>query len=145
MSRSMYNIGVVVSFRSSLLCLFYLMVRRPPRSTRTDTLFPYTTLFLSFVQCPECGHAASPAAEAEEADKPRWKWNVPERSEEHTSELQSLMRISYAVFCLKKKKHHLIYLLGFHLGTVHLSDSHLLHHHFIVYVPHLLLLCYLLT
>src|SRR3546814_14351272 len=78
MSRSMYNIGVVVSFRSSLLCLFYLMVRRPPRSTRTDTLFPYTTLFLSFVQCPECGHAASPAAEAEEADKPRWKWNVPE-------------------------------------------------------------------
>src|SRR3546814_15473653 len=42
------------------------MIRRPPRSTRTDTLFPYTTLF------------RSPAAEAEEADKPRWKWNVPE-------------------------------------------------------------------
>src|SRR3546814_5356573 len=92
--------------------LFFLMIRRPPRSTRTDTLFPYTTLFRSIndrqpqdddsvvnvwhrilfsfgfreyvtrTPCKEC------------------------RSEEHTSELQSLMRISYAVFCLKKKKYN---------------------------------------
>src|SRR3546814_9523010 len=89
-----------------LFCFFFfLMIRRPPRSTRTDTLFPYTTLFRSRRQedgdmpaggtldlndlgigCVDVAHG----------------W-VP-RSEEHTSELQSLMRISYAVFCLKKKK-----------------------------------------
>src|SRR3546814_1975924 len=93
------------------------MIRRPPRSTRTDTLFPYTTLFrsgqahaqfeetvvdrahLAAERAPfgvalaggEGGHAADHAFAAR-------------RSEEHTSELQSLMRISYAVFCLKKKK-----------------------------------------
>src|SRR3546814_8042608 len=87
------------------------MIRRPPRSTRTDTLFPYTTLFRSrietvssakrlaslaitnlqpaFAPCERAGRALSEAA--------------ARRSEEHTSELQSLMRISYAVFCLKKK------------------------------------------
>src|SRR3546814_4413329 len=89
------------------------MIRRPPRSTRTDTLFPYTTLFRSSCDFRFC----TPSAE----------WAVPEirlgvlpgsggssrlarivgRSEEHTSELQSLMRISYAVFCLKKKKDQL--------------------------------------
>src|SRR3546814_8104424 len=90
------------------LCCFYyfffLMIRRPPRSTRTDTLFPYTTLFRSRRICP----AASASM--------RTGWSEPamaggshavvscRRSEEHTSELQSLMRISYAVFCLKKKK-----------------------------------------
>src|SRR3546814_4552391 len=82
------------------------MIRRPPRSTRTDTLFPYTTLFRSvgsFI-----------------TDSRSWRWGLgfaggplfgglplrqyAARSEEHTSELQSLMRISYAVFCLKKKK-----------------------------------------
>src|SRR3546814_4917047 len=69
------------------------MIRRPPRSTRTDTLFPYTTLFRS---AP--GHAGP-------GHHPRHPQAAPEhRSEEHTSELQSLMRISYAVFCLKKKK-----------------------------------------
>src|SRR3546814_1557651 len=86
------------------------MIRRPPRSTRTDTLFPYTTLFRSdraFVH-REVGHDL-----AVEFD-PRQLHAVHElrigqpfganRSEEHTSELQSLMRISYAVFCLKKKK-----------------------------------------
>src|SRR3546814_5545090 len=87
------------------------MIRRPPRSTRTDTLFPYTTLFRSPVQ---------PVSDrAPRARKPDWiRVKAPtspgyaetrvmsseERSEEHTSELQSLMRISYAVFCLKKKK-----------------------------------------
>src|SRR3546814_10501214 len=91
--------------------VFFLMIRRPPRSTRTDTLFPYTTLFRS------CGCARRLA--------PMWDSRLDrvsppdsrvgqkcgdcaglyaERSEEHTSELQSLMRISYAVFCLKKKK-----------------------------------------
>src|SRR3546814_4431646 len=89
------------------------MIRRPPRSTRTDTLFPYTTLFRSARRgasaaarrgerascrargCAYCSARARPEAWASPADC---------RSEEHTSELQSLMRISYAVFCLKKKK-----------------------------------------
>src|SRR3546814_7847009 len=96
------------------------MIRRPPRSTRTDTLFPYTTLFRSpwkltimvnnrDAEKPPAESAqpsfvtAGPAAAARTvvilAPKPR----NPGRSEEHTSELQSLMRISYAVFCLKKK------------------------------------------
>src|SRR3546814_2840378 len=69
------------------------MIRRPPRSTRTDTLFPYTTLFRSrAARRRRCGRRRNPPATAK-----------PPRSEEHTSELQSLMRISYAVFCLKKK------------------------------------------
>src|SRR3546814_2586665 len=100
------------------------MIRRPPRSTRTDTLFPYTTLFRSLVggvgqsrgpseddrehhsvfsdrpdavrRLRACD-SARPCLYARRADRNR-------RSEEHTSELQSLMRISYAVFCLKKKK-----------------------------------------
>src|SRR3546814_2685606 len=106
------------------MIVFFLIIRRPPRSTRTDTLFPYTTLFRSGhverrcrlvgdQQCRVAGqgdgdhgplaHAAGElvrigvkaAAGIGDADQ---------RSEEHTSELQSLMRISYAVFCLKKKK-----------------------------------------
>src|SRR3546814_10738394 len=84
--------------------IFFLMIRRPPGSTRTDTLFPYSTLFRS----PRAGarsrrpHCPRRGASRRRAG-PWW------RSEEHTSELQSLMRISYAVFCLKKKKlrHHL--------------------------------------
>src|SRR3546814_16627964 len=88
-----------------LFVFFFLMIRRPPRSTRTDTLFPYTTLFRSE------GHHVQPR---QELPAPvRYVFGVPSpprrrlgagRSEEHTSELQSLMRISYAVFCLKKKK-----------------------------------------
>src|SRR3546814_8798115 len=100
------------------------MIRRPPRSTRTDTLFPYTTLFRSVAAVDDRGvivvreqrrierrRAPGDAVDhrvllilgdeqivGREADLPRI------RSEEHTSELQSLMRISYAVFCLKKKK-----------------------------------------
>src|SRR3546814_9751735 len=84
------------------------MIRRPPRATRTDTLFPYTTLFRSShnagarmgSRCPQNGHGrrlARPADDRLVAGRAR-------RSEEHTSELQSLMRISSAVFCLKKKK-----------------------------------------
>src|SRR3546814_7130067 len=92
---------------------FVLMIRRPPRSTRTDTLFPYTTLFRSH------HFAARPGADQdrEQTGKDhrhghrlgshphqRAFANSFLRSEEHTSELQSLMRISYAVFCLKKKQ-----------------------------------------
>src|SRR3546814_5208281 len=86
------------------------MIRRPPRSTRTDTLFPYTTLFRSLGPQPR-GVAEPPPDAADqrlpEAPCPwlrgRLRRAERRRSEEHTSELQSLMRISYAVFCLKKK------------------------------------------
>src|SRR3546814_15488711 len=95
------------------ICLFFfLMIRRPPRSTRTDTLFPYTTLFRSCtVQVFERG--APGAARGCCRDRARKGCRSGQtsgcshtscRSEEHTSEPQSLMRISYAVFCLKKKK-----------------------------------------
>src|SRR3546814_4369902 len=107
-----------------VMCFFFLMIRRPPRSTRTDTLFPYTTLFRSFHQVQRGGAAAFHARGDEgQVDfgllrtgkldlglfrsflEPLERELVAaERSEEHTSELQSLMRISYAVFCLKKKK-----------------------------------------
>src|SRR3546814_3875619 len=73
------------------------MIRRPPRSTRTDTLFPYTTLFRSAVR-------ASSREDPRSCAFPRAEGGWSRRSEEHTSELQSLMRISYAVFCLKKKR-----------------------------------------
>src|SRR3546814_8647111 len=133
-----------------MCCLFFVMIRRPPRSTRTDTLFPYTTLFRSVgpVQLAADGavvagrlraavggrvlHAdgAITAAAARHADRDmadiladggagaaelqrsgdrhagrgHGEALRERRSEEHTSELQSLMRISYAVFCLQKKK-----------------------------------------
>src|SRR3546814_4015784 len=84
------------------------MIRRPPRSTRTDTLFPYTTLFRSRSQEQDPqrreygpGVVVGGGISGRGADG-----NDIERSEEHTSELQSLMRISYAVFCLKKTKHY---------------------------------------
>src|SRR3546814_7933938 len=138
-------VAVVVSF-----CFFFFMIRRPPRSTRTDTLFPYTTLFRSAVRRqlqherdrqgaagPWARHRQrlrlQPAALPARGDVPdlvarrdraravrpdrsgeRTRRGVSDRifvdelralrSEEHTSELQSLMRIPYAVFCLKKKK-----------------------------------------
>src|SRR3546814_8854521 len=90
---------------------FFLMIRRPPRSTRTDTLFPYTTLFRSFLKAAVTD---TPVQEYQCRDRAvclttRLQFRVEPatpssaRSEEHTSELQSLMRISYAVFCLKKK------------------------------------------
>src|SRR3546814_3289846 len=107
------------------------MIRRPPRSTRTDTLFPYTTLFrspplrrLRQISQPQRKHLArrvithrNPVDRVPGLDRPavvrdhhelrpvtQLQQRVHERSEEHTSELQSLMRISYAVFCLQKKK-----------------------------------------
>src|SRR3546814_3436519 len=91
------------------------MIRRPPRSTRTDTLFPYTTLFRSAdrVEIDREAEARGTTAEAEHRAIDARRVIVGDRqdraaahprSEEHTSELQSLMRISYAVFCLKKKK-----------------------------------------
>src|SRR3546814_2179283 len=113
------------------------MIRRPPRSTRTDTLFPYTTLFRSALHGPHQGDNAAVALAAVEAffgrpvdpELVRQAFAAVEnpgrfevvsrdpllildgahngdRSEEHTSELQSLMRISYAVFCLKKKNNN---------------------------------------
>src|SRR3546814_14570895 len=83
---------------------FFLMIRRPPRSTRTDTLFPYTTLFRSDRSGEQrIARRCRPRDERwPVADQPEQPGRC--RSEEHTSELQSLMRISYAVFCLKKKK-----------------------------------------
>src|SRR3546814_16598119 len=87
--------------------VFFLMIRRPPRSTRTDTLFPYTTLFRSRHDRPDRARRGrrrrSRAGRRREAAG-RARGARRQRSEEHTSELQSLMRISYAVFCLKKKK-----------------------------------------
>src|SRR3546814_10041972 len=105
-----------------MLLFFFLIIRRPPRSTRTDTLFPYTTLFRSVgrhavISCemaPQHLHLLS-VFEADDViglhrrpDRHRRLLltlgsSASSRSEEHTSELQSLMRISYAVFCLKKK------------------------------------------
>src|SRR3546814_5226663 len=119
-------LNIVFSF-----LIFFLMIRRPPRSTRTDTLFPYTTLFRSVVGdraearaafddaviAPgeirvahhpgvgqiECGARHHRVEALGGGEAPDALERRDERSEEHTSELQSLMRISYAVFCLKKK------------------------------------------
>src|SRR3546814_12426395 len=91
---------------SDIICFFFLMIRRPPRSTRTDTLFPYTTLFRSGRNSVRSSRAARnhPPRGCPPPAMVRRTIDLPGRSEEHTSELQSLMRISYAVFCLKKKK-----------------------------------------
>src|SRR3546814_1999526 len=75
-------------------CFFFLMIRRPPRSTRTHTLFPYPPLFRSSPNFTRPRPALDPPHSRTVL--------TPPRSEEHTSELQSLMRISYAVFCLKQ-------------------------------------------
>src|SRR3546814_11657207 len=107
------------------MSVFFLMIRRPPRSTRTDTLFPYTTLFRSppgdvaifeaamgkaFSSIHQHGHRIIDADDGGCRKSRGQQFGriagaaAQIRSEEHTSELQSLMRISYAVFCLKKKK-----------------------------------------
>src|SRR3546814_2838211 len=108
------------------------MIRRPPRSTCTDTLFPYTTLFRSAgsgAGWPRCdadaryrraGHLVIVRALAV-----RHAW-LAGRSEEHTSELQSLMRISYAVFCLKQKQKAPPYehIIKHAISTIHYSLNH---------------------
>src|SRR3546814_3967751 len=100
------------------------MIRRPPRSTRTDTLFPYTTLFRS--RCRRRGPPPASAGSFGACRPPCGAARRPRppgpRSEEHTSELQSLMRISYAVFCLKKKKNTLIFSSSYYVTTT-------IHHH----------------
>src|SRR3546814_9825505 len=88
---------------------FFLKILRPPRSTRTDALFPYTTLFRSLFPGPlplsaGRGGAGRTPESGTDRDASGGAGGPGCRSEEHTSELQSLMRISYAVFCLKKKK-----------------------------------------
>src|SRR3546814_7054147 len=83
---------------------FFLMIRRPPRSTRTDTLFPYTTLFRSLFPLGRTPPSSAPSSSFWSSIARARCPGAAGRSEEHTSELQSLMRISYAVFCLKKKK-----------------------------------------
>src|SRR3546814_4710690 len=103
----MYTVFLTLELFFFSVCFFgffFLMIRRPPRSTRTDTLFPYTTLFRSFTFFSTRRNA--PALAAFFFGSPPHSFFLfprPFRSEEHTSELQSLMRISYAVFCLKKK------------------------------------------
>src|SRR3546814_12316334 len=98
-----YVLGVRCSL-CWIVVFFFLMIRRPPRSTRTDTLFPYTTLFRS-TGAGESLHRVGASRSSEIAyGLQRDRRRNQQRSEEHTSELQSLMRISYAVFCLKKKK-----------------------------------------
>src|SRR3546814_6840503 len=81
------------------------MIRRPPRSTRTDTLFPYTSLFRSHDRC----HREPQTCRATQTAPADAKVTARRRSEEHTSEIQSLMRKTYAVFCLKKKNTQQIY------------------------------------
>src|SRR3546814_10106482 len=119
------------------------MIRRPPRSTRTDTLFPDTTLFrssrdtlkagandghLDFARCERTLEGGNEAATfhftpSTALAKPAAILVMsPARSEEHTSELQSLMRISYAVFCLKKKNNTKAHL------TILSQQSHYTHH-----------------
>src|SRR3546814_7801491 len=126
------------------------MIRRPPRSTRTDTLFPYTTLFRSCLagavraaqRRARCDRRSADTAQAgvSPAEVPAAETRVAQlgaglrpqrqtgaRSEEHTSELQSLMRISYAVFCLKKKKDHILLFHNRHRHTflIYLNKTHL--------------------
>src|SRR3546814_4968552 len=108
------DIETLIYFLMCCVIFFFLMLRRPPRSTRTDTLFPYTTLFRSDrharrVDAELVGAAHEPRQRGVAVLQRHWEGVlgshpvVDRRSEEHTSELQSLMRISYAVFCLKKK------------------------------------------
>src|SRR3546814_2646524 len=123
------------------------MIRRPPRSTRTDTLFPYTTLFRSLPLGEHAGHEGldqpplpariggdgglgrEPVGAVRTRRHRRLHDQLfgierPARSEEHTSELQSLMRISYAVFCLKKKTNN-HYKVHNHVPHTHiLTDNH---------------------
>src|SRR3546814_10326938 len=134
---------------STLLCyvVFFLIIRLPPVSTRKDTLFPYTTLVRSLLQ-DSIGKERRPLSWVV-GDQGVYKANFPSRretlrpersaqttlrtrSEEHTSELQSLMRISYAVFCLKKKNKSTTYTITLllllnksydHIVTIHSTTN----------------------
>src|SRR3546814_16528422 len=111
----MYDLLYVIVMNVFSSICFFIMIRRPPRSTRTDTLFPYTTLFRSGdagEQRQDDGierqrlhsaageRAPAPPGAQSQLDEHRHHREDDDRSEEHTSELHSLMRISYAVFCL---------------------------------------------
>src|SRR3546814_8781183 len=121
------------------------MIRRPPRSTRTDTLFPYTTLFRSsLLQNPQPfdgvpfhdGNETNRAATLMDGgaeNRPCQRGFRP-RSEEHTSELQSLMRISYAVFCLKNKINISIHISMTMLTTTYSNKSHRQHNNQTYYI-----------
>src|SRR3546814_4529314 len=116
-----------------LFHFFFLMIRRPPRSTRTDTLFPYTTLFRSVQQVAQGlddWQASAHRRLVAELAAVVGGGADGLRSEEHTSELQSLMRISYAVFCLKKKKKTTTLNIINHLTNIisYNVKSHLKHH-----------------
>src|SRR3546814_4637015 len=115
-----------------MLLFVFLMIRRPPRSTRTDTLFPYTTLFRSTVvrdpPVAAVGTGLDVPAESGGAAMLDRRHDLElvqaqMRSEEHTSELQSLMRISYAVFCLKKTKHNTEHS---HIPSIEQSENNLI-------------------
>src|SRR3546814_10844132 len=120
------------------------MIRRPPRSTRTDTLFPYTTLFRSKRCAGSMAIGSTVPSTGASTDSATTRVKIAKaihtgglfkasrscarsvRSEEHTSELQSLMRISYAVFCLKKKKH----------TNTHRNDIRVMSHEYRTYKQH---------
>src|SRR3546814_9565226 len=111
---------------SAVSLFVFLMIRPPPTSTRTDTLFPYTTLFRSETRrrrpprSPGRRRSANrrgALADSPVASRPACHHRPTRRSEEHTSELQSLMRISYAVFCLKKNKKN----VHLHIDAKHIA------------------------
>src|SRR3546814_8836691 len=100
---AMFLLLLILNIIAICCICFFLMIRRPPRSTRTDTLFPYTTLFRSRRRLLQWTMSAAAIPAVVQTTWAQGYPTRPVRSEEHTSELQSLMRISYAVFCLKKK------------------------------------------
>src|SRR3546814_4712976 len=115
---------------------FCLMIRRPPRSTRTDTLFPYTTLFRSGLPFGAGAGRPGPALDSHPLPRPhaggraagaRGRGLPCSRSEEHTSELQSLMRISYAVFCLKKKNKQID-----HISHIYITSYMFMHNSYCI-------------
>src|SRR3546814_4230262 len=127
--------------------VFLLMIRRPPRSTRTDTLFPYTTLCRSYL-CYFYHTVQKARGDLSRFFKRKTKRQYRKfsparpvfprrRSEEHTSELQSLMRFSYAVFCLTKNNnhyHHIIcisykHIITYHNIQIHSTSLHTDHKH----------------
>src|SRR3546814_2245341 len=125
------------------------MIRRPPRSTRTDTLFPYTTLFRSTLSRLSVRNGPGSrlrhwcSSQYLRISPLHWEFHYPlplssnARSEEHTSELQSLMRISYAVFCLKKKKISTIISEQHHKITSDYIHVNNINHHTHIYNTHI--------